>query len=624
MFGNAGIASYEKVGLLLEGTVSMSDTFRAVAASTWVIASCVSGATASDRTPGEQLQALFEDAWEQRLVENPLFATSMGDRRFNHLLPDESLAAYEQSNERSRELLARLEAIARDDLTPAERTNYDIFGRLLRERLAEHGFGMHLMPITNRWGFHIEFPELPLNVPLRTAEDFEDYIARLAAFRTYAAQHMERMRAGIERGLVLPDVVLRDYERPIAAQIVEDAKDSRLFEPFRDMPETIDAADADRLADAARETITDSVLPGYRDFLTFMRDEYVPALRGTIAASALPQGRDFYRHRVRRYTTLDLTPDEVHERGLAEVERIRGEMLEVIRDTGFEGDFAAFVEFLRTDPQFYVETPEALLQEVSFVLKKMDGQLPSLFGTLPRMPYGIREVPEYIAPQTTTAYYQGPSGDGTRAGFYYVNTYDLPSRPLFEVEALSLHEAVPGHHLQIALQQEMEDLPNFRRFAGLTAFIEGWGLYAERLGLECGFYEDPYSNFGRLSYEMWRACRLVVDTGMHYFGWSRQRAIDFMAENTALTLHNITAEVDRYISWPGQAVAYKTGELKIRSLRAVAEERLGAPFDVRQFHDIVLGSGAVPLEILERNVLEWIEEVGKTDAETGLPDGKRH
>jgi uncharacterized protein (DUF885 family) len=293
-------------------------------------------------------------------------------------------------------------------------------------------------------------------------------------------------------------------------------------------------------------------------------------------------------------------------------------MQAVIKRAGFQGDFASFVEHLRTDPKFYVDTPQALMKETSAVLKRMDGELPKLFKTLPRMPYGIREIPAFIAPRTTTAYYQTPSGDGTRAGFYYVNTYNLKSRPTFEIEALSLHEAVPGHHIQIARQQELEGIPPFRRFWGATAFVEGWGLYAERLGLEVGFYQDPYSDFGRLSYEMWRACRLVVDTGMHYLGWTRQQAIAFMADNTALTLHNITAEVDRYISWPGQATAYKMGELKIRALRKEAEARLGERFDVREFHDVVLGSGAVPLDVLEENVKAYIERVASTQ-QAGRP-----
>jgi uncharacterized protein (DUF885 family) len=339
-----------------------------------------------------------------------------------------------------------------------------------------------------------------------------------------------------------------------------------------------------------------------------MHDEYVPRTRGSISASALADGRDFYRFRVRRFTTLDLSPDEVHQRGLQEVKRIRGEMEEIIRRVEFDGDFAAFVEHLRTEPKFYAETPEELMKEAAAILKRMDGELPLLFGRLPRMPYGLRPVPEYIAPRTTSAYYQRPTGDGTRAGFFYLNTFNLKSRPLFALEALALHEAVPGHHLQLAIQQELQDLPNFRRFSDVTAFIEGWALYAERLGLESGFYADPYSDFGRLSMEMWRACRLVVDTGIHWLDWSRPKAIAFMQENSAQSLHNIEAEVDRYIAWPGQALAYKIGELQIRELRASAEDELDERFDLRAFHDVVLGGGAVPLDVLEGAVKQWVAE----------------
>ncbi len=318
---------------------------------------------------------------------------------------------------------------------------------------------------------------------------------------------------------------------------------------------------------------------------------------------------------MRQFTTLDVDPQQVHDTGQAEVRRIKAEMEALIKQVGFQGDFKAFVEHLRNDPQFYADSPEQLLKEVSLVLKRMDGELPKLFRKLPRTPYGIREIPDFIAPRTTTAYYQPPAGDGSRAGFYYINTYNLKSRPLYEIEALSLHEAVPGHHLQIALAQEQDEVPPFRRFAGFTAFVEGWGLYAERLGLEVGFYQDPYRNFGRLSYEMWRACRLVVDTGMHYLGWTREQAIQFMADNTALSLHNITAEVDRYIAWPGQAVAYKTGELKIRELRRLAEERLKDRFDVREFHDVVLANGAVPLSVLEANVKAWLDKASTATTE---------
>jgi uncharacterized protein (DUF885 family) len=337
-----------------------------------------------------------------------------------------------------------------------------------------------------------------------------------------------------------------------------------------------------------------------------MIGEYIPKTRTTTSAADLPRGREYYAHRVRHFTTLDVTPEEVHKIGLAEVERIHGEMLEVMRKTGFAGDFPAFLQFLRTDPRFYARTPEELLKDASFIAKRMDAKLPSLFGRLPRLPYGVEPVPAHLAPKYTGGrYVEAPVG-GTRAGTYWVNTYALESRPLYVLEALTLHEAVPGHHLQIALQQEMEGVPPFRRAAGVGAFVEGWGLYSERLGLEAGFYQDPYSNFGRLTYEMWRACRLVVDTGLHALGWSRQKAMDFLAAHTALSLHEVRTETDRYISWPGQALAYKMGELKIRALRSAAEKELGPRFDVRAFHDAVLANGPVPLPVLEERIRAYV------------------
>jgi uncharacterized protein (DUF885 family) len=443
-------------------------------------------------------------------------------------------------------------------------------------------------------------------VPLSTVKDFDNYVARLRAFEQFALDHMALMREGVKQGYTLPAVVMEDADKAIAPHIVEDPTRSLLYKPFTQFPDAVSQSDRARLSAEGKRAIAESVVPGYRKLLAFMTEEYLPECRQQIGASALPQGRDFYRYRVRHFTTLEIDPEQIHETGLAEVKRIKSEMLDVLKRAGFQGDFAAFVDYLRTDPRFYVDTPQQLLKETGLVLKRIDGELPKLFGKLPRTPYGIREIPDFIAPRTTTAYYMPPVGDGSRAGFYYVNTYNLKSRPLYEIEALSLHEAVPGHHLQIALQQELKGYPDFRRFAGPTAFVEGWGLYAERLGLEIGFYQDPYRDFGRLSYEMWRACRLVVDTGMHYLGWTREQAIGFMTENTALTLHNITAEVDRYISWPGQATAYKMGELKIRSLRKLAEAELGDKFDVRAFHDVVLGSGAVPLDVLEENVKLYI------------------
>ncbi|MCH8299920.1 MAG: DUF885 domain-containing protein [Candidatus Marinimicrobia bacterium] len=553
-----------------------------------------------------ELHQLFDDDWELTLKENPVFATMLGDKRYSDKLSVVSVVHSEELNQMNKDFLSRLESIDRSALPKNEKLNYDIYKRLTEDAVESADFKSYLRPITNRGGFHISFPQLHERVPLNNVKDYENYIARLNAFKVYAESHIEVMRVGMEGGYVLPKIVLEGAEETIEPHIVADATESLLYKPFEKYPKGIDEADQARLTEAGVDAIMNSVVPGYKLFLEFMMNEYLPASSDDIAASSLPNGKAYYEYRVRSYTTLQVTPQEVHDRGLSEVARIRIEMDEVIKDSGFEGDFKAFVEFLRTDDQFYVDTPEQLMKEVAVVLKKMDGQLPSLFGKLPRMPYGIKKVPDFIAPKTTTAYYNRPSGDGTKAGFYYVNTYDLRSRPTYEIQALSLHEAVPGHHLQIGLQQELENLPTFRLYSGFTAFTEGWALYAERLGLEAGMYEDPYSNFGRLTYEMWRALRLVVDTGMHYFGWSRQRAIDYMAENSALTLHNITTEVDRYISWPGQALAYKTGELKIRELRARAEDKLGKSFDIRAFHDVVLGSGAVPLNVLEANVDEWI------------------
>jgi len=379
-----------------------------------------------------------------------------------------------------------------------------------------------------------------------------------------------------------------------------------LFQPFTHFPAGFSLDDQDRLIEDGGTAIMSSVVSGFRELRRFVQEEYLPAARSEVGAYSLPGGHDFYAHRIHMFTSLDLSAEDVHITGQKEVARIRAEMQALIGETGFSGGLNAFIEFLRTDARFYVQTGEALMAHTALILKRMDGELPRLFKTLPRMSYGIRAIPDHSAPGNTTAYYFPPAGDGTRSGTYYVNLYDLPSRPLYEYEALSLHEAVPGHHLQIALQQELGDLPNFRRFGGFTAFVEGWALYAERLGLEVGFYQDPYSNFGRLSYEMWRACRLVVDTGMHAMGWTRQQAIGFMAANTSLTLLNIANEIDRYIFWPGQALAYKIGELKIRELRTRAEGMLGSNFDLREFHDLVLSNGAVPLDVLEQMVDQWI------------------
>lgn len=570
------------------------------------LAIMLSSVVFGSKLTADELDRFLAEAWDFTMRKSPMWASHIGDHRFDDQLPIMTLEAIERNQKQRKNFFSRLKAIGKGPLGRDAKINLAIFRRQLQDEIAEYNFASHLIPITNRSGFHISFPELPKRMSLKSTKNYRDYVVRLEGFAEYAQQHVALMRAGVASGHTLPAPVLEGYRPSIEIHIVQNPTESLLYAPFKQFPEGVPESDRPSLVSAARKAIVSSVVPGYRTFLSFMEQEYVPAARGSIGASALPDGRAFYRHRVKRFTTLDLTPDQVHELGHSEVHRIRKEMQAITKELGFAGNLSEFIKFVKSDSQFYATTSKELMMEVALVLKTMDGKLPELFGRLPQTPYGIREVPAYIAPRTTTAYYMPPAGDGSRSGFYYVNTFNLNSRPLYGIEALSLHEAVPGHHLQIALQQELKNLPSFRRFGGITAFVEGWALYAERLGLEVGFYEDPYRNFGRLTYEMWRACRLVVDTGIHYFGWTRSQAVEFMQNNTGLSDHNIRAEVDRYISWPGQALAYKMGELKIRDLRARAEQQLGAAFDVREFHDVVLGSGAVPLDILEENVSAYI------------------
>ena len=558
-------------------------------------------------TPEDELYALFDEAWDYQMREFPTYATAVGIHDYDDRLPSLALEDIERRNQYWQEVLGRLEVMDRASLSAEARINYDMFERRVEDRVVEFEFNDHLIPITAESGFHTGFARLPERVPLATTIDYENYIARLEAFGVYADQHMALMREGIANGYVLPRVTLEGYDSTIRPHMVDEASDSVFWKPFEQFANTVPAADHERLRESGLAAIRDTVIPAYRSFLDFMVEEYIPACRSTLGASELPNGRDYYAYLVRHHTTLDITPAEVHEIGLAEVARIRGEMTAIIDELGFEGDFAEFLEFLRTDSQFFVETPEELLKEASYIAKKMDGQLPRFFKTLPRLPYGVEPVPAHIAPKYTAGRYVGAPLGSTKPGYYWVNTYALESRPLWALPALTLHEAVPGHHLQNALRQELEDLPNFRRFSGVNAYGEGWGLYSEWLGIEAGIYEDLYQHFGRLTYEMWRACRLVVDTGLHAMGWSRQQAMDFMAANTALSLHEITTETDRYISWPGQALAYKMGQIKIMELRRRAEEQLGETFDVREFHDVILLNGPVPLTVLEDQIDDYIE-----------------
>jgi uncharacterized protein (DUF885 family) len=463
----------------------------------------------------------------------------------------------------------------------------------------------YLQPLNQRGGVQTA-NEVSQALTFDSLEDYADWIARLASLGLYVDQTIELLRQGISRGMTHPRVIMERVPAQIESQLVGTAEDSPFFEPFRNFPDSIGEQDRERLSELGARTIREVVVPAYQRLYTFFTDTYLPACRETVGAWDLPAGREFYEFRARSYTTTALTPDEIHEIGVAEVQRIREEMLAVIEEVGFSGSFDEFLQFLRTDSQFYFDNPDDLLQAYRATSKRIDPELVKLFGRLPRMPYGVKPIPAASAPDTTTAYYSRPAADGSRAGFYYVNLYRPEVRPKYEIEVLTVHEAMPGHHLQIALAQELGDLPNFRRYSGFTAFVEGWALYSESLGPELGLYQDPYSRFGQLTYDMWRAVRLVVDTGIHFRGWSRDQAIDFFRSNAAKTEHDIINEIDRYIAWPGQALAYKIGQLKILELRERSELRLGEYFDIKAFHDTVLGSGAVPLDVLESNVGKWI------------------
>jgi uncharacterized protein (DUF885 family) len=553
-----------------------------------------------------KLHALFDRVWETQLQDDPLFATSVGRHEYNDRLPSITAKDLERQHAQAKANLVELAAIERSKLPPAQVVNYDIFRGQLEDAIAGYELGDYQIPLNADSGFHTSFSRLPKEVPLATTKDYENYIARLRAWPRYVREQISHMRLGLRRGMTVPRATLDGYDHTMAAHLTDDPSNSVFWVPFEKFPSSVPPAEHERLRREGRAAVREAAIAGYRELLDFFRKEYLPGSRATIGASELPNGRAYYRQKIREFTTLDLTPEAIHKTGLAEVERIGAEMNAVRKQAGFQGDFASFLQFLRTDPRFYAKTPEELLMRASRIAKRIDGKLPSLFKTLPRLPYTVEPVPPEIAPKYTTGRYVSAPQGSTQPGIYWVNTYKLEARPLYNLEALTLHEAVPGHHLQVALSRELEDLPNFRRFSYISAFGEGWGLYAEWLGLEAGFYTDPYDNFGRLSYEMWRACRLVVDTGLHSMGWTRQQAIDYMATRTALPLHEVTTEVDRYISWPGQALAYKLGELKIKELRKRAEQTLGTRFDIREFHDVVLGSGSVPLSVLESNVDAWI------------------
>jgi len=561
---------------------------------------------AEPASASEQLHRLLDDEWSARMRDDPLFATQSGVRLYDDRLPVVTPASYDIRAKQDLEFARRLSGIDRKALSPADQTNYDLFEFILKHRNALAPYRAWRIPLTSDEGFHVDVMRMAVGVGMTSVRDYENYISRLRAVPAYFSQQTANLRQGMKDGFTLPAAIVPGIIKVIEGQQYKSATDSPFFEPFTRFPDTISAAEQQRLRTSATAVIDSTVLPAYRELLTFFKTVYLPGARSTIGASELPQGKDYYAALVKFFTNLDVTPVQVHAIGLAEVERIRAEMDAVILKTGFKGDFPAFLEFLRTDPRFYAKTPEELLKDASYIAKQIDGLLPGYFGKLPRLTYSVQPVPAELAPNYTGGRYSPPPIGGTKGGEFWVNTYALEKRPLFSLTALALHEAVPGHHFQGSLARELEDVPPFRRDFYPHAFGEGWGLYSEKLGIEMGLYKTPYDEFGRLSYEMWRACRLVVDTGMHSMGWTRERALQYLAANTALSAQEVRTETDRYIAWPGQALAYKMGEIKIVELRARARKALGERFDLRAFHDAVLDNGGVPLPLLEKQIDEYI------------------
>lgn len=567
----------------------------------------------------DSLSQLIEDFEAATLINDPITAGEKGDRSARRRLPDVGPMMRDYESTRLDSLIRRHRELRRRpdfaSIGEADRLNYELMGFLLDQQQRVAPFDESRIPFVNDSGFFNNMIYVARQTRFDKAADFEDYAARLTQLPRFFSQHRDNMRRGMESNFtasndILPGVI--DTVKDLSEGAPEDHP---LFAPFLNYPDTIDADERTRLTQLGRAAVATSVLPAYQDLLEFLEDDYAPTARAGSGIGTTEQGRDYYRALVRNYTTLDLSPDDVHAMGLREVARIRREMNAVIDESGFDGDFAEFLDFLRTDPQFYAKSEEELLMRAAWLAKRIDGKMPEFFGRLPRLPYGVIKVPDEIAKNYTTGRYWGGSPETGRAGFYVVNTYDLSMRPLYNLPALTAHEGVPGHHHQIALAQELDGLPEFRKSLYATAFGEGWGLYSEKLVAEMGLYDTPYEKFGQLTYEMWRACRLVVDTGMHWKGWTRQRAERCFLDNSALSESNIRTEVDRYISWPGQALAYKIGELKILELRERAETTLGTDFDIRAFHDAVLKNGSMPLSVLERQIDRYIAKAKRNAAQ---------
>jgi uncharacterized protein (DUF885 family) len=564
------------------------------------------GAIAGDDS--EIFQALLQRDWDFRINEFPSLARNNGveghEDRIAHVGEKDQLRRYEFW----KQVKLELAAISCENLEREECINYRMFGRQIHQFLADYETRAYLIPFNSDWGFYLSWNRWGDETDFDSIDDYNNYVSRLKELPQVMDEYIALMREGLRTGMTQPRVILDGREVPIRKQLVEDPQHSAFFKPFLNIDQDIPDEAKQKLISEAREAVMEGVVPAYQRLLDFFLDEYFTGARTTLGATGLPGGKRYYEEQIYLYATVDMSADEIHQLGLSEVARIRAEMEAIINELQFEGDFADFVQFLRADPQFYAKTPHELLAEASYFAKKIDGRLPQLFGKLPRQPYGVAPVPDNLAPFYTGGRYVDAPLEARRGGYYWVNTYALESRTLYTLPALTLHEAVPGHHLQIALAQEQGDQPAFRRNDYISAYGEGWALYAEKLGIELGIYETPYQDFGRLTYEMWRACRLVIDTGIHTKDWSRKQAQDYLIANTALSIHEITTEVDRYISWPAQALSYKLGEYTIWQLRRDAESRLGKKFDLRDFHDFILALGSVPLEILKDEVGRWVNE----------------
>lgn len=549
---------------------------------------------------------ILDDEWSRGMEENPVYASYMGDKSANQDWPDISDQAVRERQKKTREVLEKIKSVNPQKLTEENQLNYRLFLYNYERSVKSQKFDSHLLTFGQRGGIQLE-QETAEGLSFNSSQDYKDWLARLEKLPELINAHIDLGKLGIEKSITAPNILMQRVAKQIQLQLVDDPEDSPFYNVFSDIPKTIN--DWEALQMQAKEVIKEQVVPAYQALDFFFRTEYLPVSRDTYGVSALPNGYEWYENLAEYHTTTDLSPDEIHNIGLSEVKRIRSEMQEVIDSIGFEGTFNDFLIFLRTDSQFYYETEDELFEAYLATSKKIDPEIVRLFKVLPRTPYGLKPIPKESAPDTTTAYYMRPAADGSRAGYYYVNLYRPEVRPKFEMEVLSVHEAVPGHHLQIALAMELEGIPNFRKYSGYTAFVEGWGLYSESLGYDIGLYEDPYSKFGALTYDMWRAVRLVVDTGMHYKGWSRQQAIDFFKDNAAKTEQDIVNEIDRYLIMPGQALAYKIGQLKLLELKQRAKNQLGDQFDIKEFHHAVLSQGALPLAVLEERIDDYLLEV---------------